>query len=103
VAADFRSRSRSNLMDADRPTRPGPEDPAAVDTWSWLLDCRQTGFFQRKIAFKAIAIEEDNLHVSIAVLVIKSWVDLSVRLYNLRGLCRWLCPGWQRFLVSIDG
>jgi hypothetical protein len=60
VAADFRSRSRSNLMDADRPTRPGPEDPAAVDTWSWLLDRRQTGFFQRKLAFKAI--EEDNLH-----------------------------------------
>ena len=62
VAADFRSRSRSNLMDADRPTRPGPEDPAAVDTWRWLLDCRQTGFFQRKVAFKATALEEYNLH-----------------------------------------
>ena len=47
-------------MDADRPTRSGPEDPAAVDTWSWLLDRRQTGFFQRKLAFKAI--EVDNLH-----------------------------------------
>ena len=77
VAADFRSRSRSNLMDAERPTRPGPEDPAAVDTWSWLLDCRQTGFFQRKLAFKAIAIEEDNLH----------GVQLSSVLFDCSSFC----------------
>ena len=40
---DFGSRVRSNLMDADRPTRPGPEDPAAVDSCSWLLGRRQLG------------------------------------------------------------
>jgi len=82
-------------MDADRPTRPGPEDPAAVDSCSWLLGRRQLG------QSEATTIVTEGKHIKVVPCpfeVIRKWL-LSVGLSNYDGggearYPRWLCF-WQ--------